>query len=213
MEQGRKVCTRYSQRGARENWQVLVKTPDGFSVQPQSTALLLKALATTVFEVRRLGKRVILAAPPPASPFDTGRCLERMTEGKPTITDHPDCTYTLREYRGLRREVLSFLDQVRAQNAAQACLTLKSRDPLTAFGVTPASYRLTGLAVDRIRELTGKIKKVISFLTPEVSAFAAPASASSIWERLRSDHRSVLELLAYALQFFASFIQLCAGVL
>ncbi|MCW2245611.1 hypothetical protein M2352_001202 [Azospirillum fermentarium] len=34
------------------------------------------------------------------------------------------------------------------------------------FGVTPASYRLTGLAVDRIRQLTGKA--VITFLTPDV---------------------------------------------
>jgi peptidoglycan/LPS O-acetylase OafA/YrhL len=100
------------------DWQYLVKTPDGFSERPQSTALLLKALATTVSEIRRLGKRVILAAPPPAGPFDIGRCLERIAEGKPTVTGHPDCTFTLEEYREDRREVLSFLDQVRAQDAA-----------------------------------------------------------------------------------------------
>jgi peptidoglycan/LPS O-acetylase OafA/YrhL len=100
------------------DWQYLVKTPDGFSERPQSTALLLKALATTVSEIRRLGKRVILAVPPPAGPFDIGRCLERIAEGKPTVTSHPDCTFTLEEYREHRREVLSFLDQVRVQDAA-----------------------------------------------------------------------------------------------
>jgi hypothetical protein len=101
-----------------QDWQYLVKTPDGFSERPQSTALLLNALATTVSEIRRLGKRVILVAPPPAGPFDIGRCLERIAEGKPTVTGHPDCTFTLEEYREHRREVLSFLDQVRAQDAA-----------------------------------------------------------------------------------------------
>jgi peptidoglycan/LPS O-acetylase OafA/YrhL len=101
-----------------QDWQYLVKTPDGFSERPQSTALLLNALATTVSEIRHLGKRVILVAPPPAGPFDIGRCLERIAEGKPTITDHPDCTFTLVEYREHRREILNFLDQVRAQDAA-----------------------------------------------------------------------------------------------
>jgi hypothetical protein len=112
------ALTQYVPGAEDRDWQYLVKTPDGFSERPQSTALLLKALATTVSEIRRLGKRAILMAPPPEGPFDVGRCLERVAEGKPTITDHPDCTFTLEEYREHRREVLSFLDQVRAQDAA-----------------------------------------------------------------------------------------------
>lgn len=104
--------------GAEAHWKYLVKTPDGFSEGPQSTALLLKALATTVSEIRRLGRRVILMAPPPEAPFHIGRCLERTAAGKPTITDHADCTFTLEEYREHRREVLSFLNQVRAQDVA-----------------------------------------------------------------------------------------------
>ncbi|MBR1213958.1 acyltransferase family protein [Bradyrhizobium sp. JYMT SZCCT0180] len=112
------ALTQYVPGAEDLDWRYLVKTPDGFSERPQSTALLLKALATTVSGIRRLGKRVILVAPPPAGPFDIGRCLERIAAGKLTITDHPDCTFTSEEYRKHRREVLSFLDQVRAQDAA-----------------------------------------------------------------------------------------------
>ena len=112
------ALTQYVPGAEDLDWQYLVKTPDGFGERPQSTALLLKALVTTVSEIRRLGKRVILAAPPPAGPFDIGRCLERIAEGKPTVTGHSDCTFALEEYRELRGEVLSFLDQVKAQDAA-----------------------------------------------------------------------------------------------
>ncbi|GMO63623.1 hypothetical protein [Bradyrhizobium ottawaense] len=49
---------------------------------------------------------------------------------------------------------------------SQAYLTIRSQAQSAPFGVTPASYRLTGLAVDRIRELTGRAS--ITFLTPDV---------------------------------------------
>jgi hypothetical protein len=141
------VLTQYVPGAEDRDWQYLVKTPDGFSERPQNAALLLKALATTVSEIRGLGKRAILVAPPPAGPFDIGRCLERIAEGKPTVTGHPDCTFTPEEYREHRREVLSFLDQVRAQDAA----------PLLDFdeqlcGIERCQTRLNGTMLYRDRD-------------------------------------------------------------
>ncbi len=102
--------------GAEMGWRYLVRTGDRFSVQPQSAALLLNTLAATVSEIRRLGKRVVLVAPPPASSLDLGRCLERTAEGKPTLTDHQDCTFSIEEYHEYRRVILSFLKEMRAQH-------------------------------------------------------------------------------------------------
>jgi hypothetical protein len=111
------VLAQYVPGAEDSNWRYLVRLPDGTSERPQDSALLLDALSATVSEIRRLSKRVILVAPPPASSFDLGRCLERTAEGKLTIGGPPDCTFSVEEYHEYRREILSFLDQVRARDA------------------------------------------------------------------------------------------------
>ncbi len=98
------------------NWHNLVKTSDGFKVEPQSEKQLIDALAETVAAVRQLGRRVVLLAPPPSSSFDASRCQERLAEHKPTVTTHPDCTFTTAEFHTDRRPILDFLSDIRTRD-------------------------------------------------------------------------------------------------
>ena len=57
----------------------------------------------TVTALRAMGKRVILVAPPPASLYDIGRCLElRASDSLFFGADHQDCSLDIQNY-GLRR--------------------------------------------------------------------------------------------------------------
>jgi hypothetical protein len=102
--------------GAEAGWSYLVRTPTGNELRSQDTDPLVSSFAATISEVRRLGKRVVLVAPPPGASFDIGRCLERLGQGKPTVSAHGDCTFSMEEYQKQRRAILDFLGQLRARN-------------------------------------------------------------------------------------------------
>jgi peptidoglycan/LPS O-acetylase OafA/YrhL len=96
------------------NWSMLVEGPEGRRVRPQQIEHLTAALARTVAEVRRLGRRVVLVAPPPTDVFDSARCLDRLDGGNPTIAPDAQCRYSRSSYVALRKPVLDFLARTRA---------------------------------------------------------------------------------------------------
>lgn len=79
-----------------------------------SSALQIKgALASlhrTVVEIRKLGKKVVLIAPPPSSDFNIGGCLERQLSKAVTIGGRSGCVIDRSEYQNKRSEVLRFLN-------------------------------------------------------------------------------------------------------
>ena len=75
------------------------------------------ALQKTIGAVRKLGKRVVLVAPPPASGFDIGRCLELRATGAMAIgADYDDCRLSVQRYRSDRADVLRLLDRVESES-------------------------------------------------------------------------------------------------
>ena len=85
-----------------------------FVVASGSEANAVAALNTTIAAIRKLGRRVVLVAPPPSgSGVDFGRCLELKAEGKAVLgADRADCSISERRYRDGRAPVRSLLDRV-----------------------------------------------------------------------------------------------------
>lgn len=72
-------------------------------------ALALHALGETVRAVRRLGKRVVVVAPPPSDGFDYTHCLERRARNGLLLRHLGSCDIPLARYHASKREVLAFL--------------------------------------------------------------------------------------------------------
>ena len=98
---------------AVEPWQTLVQEGEGTVARPLDAGLLEAALARTVAALHRIGKRVVLVAPPPALDFDIGRCLSRADAGKPTISPYRDCRFSRADYERGRARVLRVLADIR----------------------------------------------------------------------------------------------------
>lgn len=96
----------------------------GVTEREGGEAIALEALRATIAAIRALGKRVVLVAPPPASDFDVGRCLELKANGKAVFgADNPSCAISEAHYRVLRADVLALLDRV-ANEAAVPLIRL-----------------------------------------------------------------------------------------
>ena len=88
-------------------------SPGDVTEREGGDAVALEALRATITAIRALGKRVVLVAPPPASDFDVGRCLELKANGKAVFgADNPSCAISEAHYRALRADVLALLDRV-----------------------------------------------------------------------------------------------------
>lgn len=75
--------------------------------------IAVRSLGKTVAALRKLGKRVVLFAPPPSSGFDIGRCLELKSNGKIFFgADDSSCEVSEARYRSARMEVLRVLDRI-----------------------------------------------------------------------------------------------------
>jgi peptidoglycan/LPS O-acetylase OafA/YrhL len=98
-------------------WSMLVEDSGGTRIRPQRLEYLTGALERTAAELRRLGRRVVLVAPPPTDEFDAARCLDRRDGGNPTIGPDPECPYSRARYVRLRKPVLDFLADVRARES------------------------------------------------------------------------------------------------
>ncbi len=66
-------------------------------------------LKRTADAVRTLGKRVVVVAPPPASGFDIGRCIERIDSKLPTMRAIKGCMIDVEAYHKERGGVLKLL--------------------------------------------------------------------------------------------------------
>lgn len=90
---------------------MVVSRGTGFTTSPVDAGVTLAALQRTVAEVRGMGKRVVFVAPPPASDFNVGGCLERELSGAVVIGGQPGCRIDRATYLARRGPVLEFLDQ------------------------------------------------------------------------------------------------------
>ncbi len=98
---------------------VFVRRPFGspnasFAAEQRSSELLTAAMARTVVALRAMGKKVVLAAPPPSpNTFNIGRCLALRASGKFHYgAPRPDCSYTEAEFRDIQRHVLELMDRM-----------------------------------------------------------------------------------------------------
>lgn len=78
-------------------------------------ALALHALRDTVLAVRRLGKRVVVVAPPPSDGFDYTHCVERRARNGWLLRGFAQCDIPLARYRASKREVLAFLARLQRE--------------------------------------------------------------------------------------------------
>lgn len=69
-------------------------------------------LAYTVSAIRKLGKEVVIFAPPPFSNFDIGRCVERVHSRKLIAGVPQDCRISLDSYHAYRENVIRLLRRV-----------------------------------------------------------------------------------------------------
>jgi hypothetical protein len=92
-----------------EDWVQVVKSSDGIDVVAPSVENAAEALRRTVAELRAVGKKVVLIAPPPAADFNVGACLERLSTGRITLGASEDCTIPLDAYQRKQRSVLALM--------------------------------------------------------------------------------------------------------
>ena len=83
---------------------------DGRLVEHEARdARAVEVMRKTIENVRALGKRVVVVAPPPSSGFDIGRCMERKATGRPILGVDGSCTIPVADYRRHQAAVLGFL--------------------------------------------------------------------------------------------------------
>ncbi|MFO1197161.1 MAG: SGNH hydrolase domain-containing protein [Burkholderiaceae bacterium] len=81
--------------------------------------LAFDAMSRTIDSLRRLGKRVIVVAPPPSSGADIGRCLERSALGKLVLGAQRECRLSADDYRRHQGPVLHFLEALRRRTGVE----------------------------------------------------------------------------------------------
>lgn len=93
-----------------EAWLHVVERADGTLAETRSNAAeALLHLRRTAEELRRMGKRVVLVAPPPVATFNVGGCWERQQTGRVTLGVPAGCKIDKAEYMHRRAGVLAFL--------------------------------------------------------------------------------------------------------
>ena len=100
----------FGQYVTKENYQHVVLEGEEFISKPVSSATVLSSMQSTVEEIRKLGKRVVLVAPPPSSDFNIGGCLERQLSGAVAFGGRPDCVIDRADYESKRTNVIDFLN-------------------------------------------------------------------------------------------------------
>ena len=96
----------------QERWQLLVRDTAGARIRNRQDDLAIAALVRTVVALHRLGKRVVLVAPPPAPGYDIGRCAARLAEHKPIVPAMVDCDFATASYQAFREPNLAFLAEI-----------------------------------------------------------------------------------------------------
>ena len=94
------------------SWRSLEKEGDHYAERAPTVSGAVSGMKKTVDELRRMGKRVIIVAPPPSSGFNIGRCLERKANGRIILGKDVDCDIPVREYQERMALVLDFLSRL-----------------------------------------------------------------------------------------------------
>lgn len=115
----------FSQYVTKENYEHVIQNGKVFVSLPVSTATAISSLRRTVEEIRALGKRVVLIAPPPSSDFSIGGCLERQLSGAVAFGGPPGCIIDRAEYQSKHADVLEFLNSA----ASDANIAVLRFDP------------------------------------------------------------------------------------
>ncbi len=90
-------------------WLLLVDRSRAIRANPD---LAFQHLKRTIDSVRRLGKRVVLVAPPPNAGFDSARCNERLANGRLILGRFPNCEIPVPEFQSARALLLTFLQRI-----------------------------------------------------------------------------------------------------
>ncbi len=91
----------------------IAKTIDPtYEVLAPSVSAILDQLKVTVDRWRRVGKHVVLVAPPPSDGSDIGACWEHTLRGQVTLGAQPNCGIDRASYEKNRRHVLKLLAEV-----------------------------------------------------------------------------------------------------
>lgn len=108
----------YVSSGDRVHLWRSLESIDGQWVEREPTVSgAVEAMRRTIEKLRGLGKRVVIVAPPPASDFDIGRCLERKATGLFFWGANSDCNIPIEDYHKKKMLVLNFLNRVKNELA------------------------------------------------------------------------------------------------
>jgi peptidoglycan/LPS O-acetylase OafA/YrhL len=79
---------------------------------PASVNLAFEKMSATIDAVKRLGKQVVIVAPPPSGGFNMGDCAERLLYGKPIYGKRQSCDFKLADYKVSNGSVEDFLNRI-----------------------------------------------------------------------------------------------------
>jgi hypothetical protein len=88
----------------------VVRAEAGFGERPASSQSALAGLLRTAVEVRAMGRKIVLFAPPPSVEFDIGACLERKLSGRLALGATENCLITRAEYLQQKKAVIELVD-------------------------------------------------------------------------------------------------------
>ena len=92
-----------------------VKTFTELSKQEQMD-LAADSFLKTIDNLRAIGKKVVIVAPPPAMSFDAGRCEERKQNQMIRLGEYANCIMPYDDILDLRKDVYAFMDTVQRKS-------------------------------------------------------------------------------------------------
>lgn len=111
----------------KHHWRTLSRSDQGLVEQEVNIENAVFAMNETIRHIRKLGRQVVLVAPPPSAGFNIGACYERRSQGKWVVgapTD--DCSVPKDDYQRLFALTLEFLARVRQETG----VSVVSLDPV-----------------------------------------------------------------------------------
>lgn len=93
----------------------LVRRGRTFEEYATTTTLAVAGIRSLVEEVRAMGKRVVVIAPPPSSGINIGDCLERRARGRIVLGQYRDCDIPVFERLAYQGRTLKMLEQLSSE--------------------------------------------------------------------------------------------------
>jgi hypothetical protein len=92
-------------------WGVVTRTDGRETAVAPNVDTAVAGLNETIRAVRKLGKKVVIAAPPPSSSMNIGDCLERQAFRRLLFNAHIDCRIPVQTYRQFGSRVFDMLER------------------------------------------------------------------------------------------------------